>query len=105
MWSRRTRFKKILRARIKNEYGYGETNLLSSRYSVERYWYKLDLAEKYLTRMLNELSPDDRLLDALYPSLGLVAKDKGNYDHCLYWYRKSIKTYMVTRPYRLYHHW
>jgi tetratricopeptide (TPR) repeat protein len=83
---------------VKNEYGYGETNLLSLGI-VLRDIGKLDLAEKYLSRMLNELTPDDRLLDALYPSLGLVAKDKGDYDKCLYWYQKSLKNYMITRPY------
>jgi tetratricopeptide (TPR) repeat protein len=83
---------------MKIEYGYGETNLLSLG-TVLRDIGKLDLAEKYLSRMFNELTPDDRLLDALYPSLGLVAKDKGDYDKCLHWYHKSLKNYMVTRPY------
>ncbi|CAF3372980.1 unnamed protein product [Rotaria socialis] len=83
---------------MRNEYGYGETNLLALG-MILRDMGKFDLAEKYLFRMLKKLPLNDPLLDALYPSLGLVAKDKGDYDRCLHWYCKSLKNYMVTRPY------
>ncbi|CAF0765907.1 unnamed protein product [Rotaria sordida] len=82
---------------MRNEHEYGETNLLALG-MILRDMGKIDLAEKYLFRMLNNLPPNDSLLDALYPSLGLIAKDKDNYDKCLYWYRKALKNYMVTRP-------
>ncbi|CAF4950322.1 unnamed protein product, partial [Rotaria sp. Silwood1] len=45
-----------------------------------------------------QLPPNDPLLDALYPALGLIAKDKDDYDKCLRWYRKALKIYMITRP-------
>jgi hypothetical protein len=75
---------------MKNEYGYCPTNLLSLG-MVLRDIGKFDLAEKYLFRMLSQLPPNDHLLDALYPSLSLVEKDKGNSDQCLYWYHKSLR--------------
>ncbi|CAF3360844.1 unnamed protein product [Rotaria sp. Silwood2] len=82
---------------IRKEYGYGETNLLALG-MILRDMNKFYLAEKYLIRMLKQLPHNDPLLDALYPSLGLLAKDKDDYDKCLYWYRKALKIYMITRP-------
>ena len=82
---------------MREEFGYGETNLLPLGV-ILRDMGKFDLAEKYLLRMLKKLPANDPLLDALYPTLGLVAKDKGNFNKCLYWFRKSLKVYTVTRP-------
>lgn len=88
---------KQLYENMRCEYGYGETTLLSLG-MILRDMGKFDLAEKYLFRMLNKLPANDPLLDALYPTLGLLAKDKGDYDKCLHWYRKALKIYLVTRP-------
>ncbi|CAF4595213.1 unnamed protein product [Rotaria sp. Silwood1] len=82
---------------MRKENGYGETNLLVLG-MILRDMGKFDLAEKYLFRMLKQLPPNDPLLDALYPALGLIAKDKDDYDKCLRWYRKALKIYMITRP-------
>ena len=82
---------------MREEFGYGETNLFSLGV-ILRDMGKFDLAEKYLLCVLKKLPANDPLFDALYPTLGLIAKDKGNFNKCLYWFRKSLKIYMVTRP-------
>ncbi|CAF5018826.1 unnamed protein product, partial [Rotaria socialis] len=40
---------------------------------------KLDLAEKYFTRRLKELPPDDSSLDNLYEDLAKLSSQTGNY--------------------------
>lgn len=89
---------KMLFQHIHNEYDYGQTNLLSFGLAL-RDFGKPDLAEKYLLRMLRQLPSDNQLLDALYPALGLIAKDKGDYQQCLHWHEKSLHHYMITRPF------
>ncbi|CAF1053656.1 unnamed protein product [Adineta ricciae] len=58
---------------------------------------KFELAEKMLQRHLNELPPNDPLLRRVYWSLGMVTRDKGDYDASLKWFEKSLEIYMKTK--------
>ncbi|CAF4825313.1 unnamed protein product, partial [Rotaria sp. Silwood2] len=51
---------------------------------------KLDLAERYFTRLLNELPPNDSLLGKLYKDLGELASLTGDYDKSVQWHQKSL---------------
>ncbi|CAF3901821.1 unnamed protein product [Adineta steineri] len=51
---------------------------------------KLDLAEKYFNRLLQELPSDDPLLSSLYKDLGELASQRGNYDISVQWHQKSL---------------
>ncbi|CAF3600794.1 unnamed protein product [Rotaria socialis] len=51
---------------------------------------KLDLAEKYFTRRLKELPPDDSSLDNLYEDLAKLSSQTGNYDKSVYWHKKAV---------------
>ncbi len=84
---------------MKKEYGGGnnEVNLLSFG-NVLRRMGKYDLAEKMYRRLLNELPSNDPSLSGLYWSLGLVTKDKGDYDSSLRWFHESLEIYMRKDP-------
>jgi len=73
---------------MKEKMGIGPTNL---RILGDILWKmgKLDLAEKYLTRLCQELPSDDRLLGVLYDDLGSLTSQKGDLDQSLAWHEKS----------------
>jgi tetratricopeptide (TPR) repeat protein len=52
---------------------------------------KLDLAEKYFKRLLNELSPNDPLILNLYEDLGEIASQTGDYDMSIQWHQKYLE--------------
>ena len=84
---------------MKKEYGGGDNEVnLRSFGDVLRRMGKYDLAEKMYRRLLDELPPNDPSLHQLYYSLGLVTKDKGEYDASLQWFDKSLKIQMQTDP-------
>ncbi|CAF4134058.1 unnamed protein product, partial [Adineta steineri] len=51
---------------------------------------KLDLAEKYFNRLLQELPSDDPLLSSLYEDLGELASQTGDFDMSVQWHQKSL---------------
>ncbi|CAF4076836.1 unnamed protein product, partial [Adineta steineri] len=51
---------------------------------------KLDLAEKYFNRLLQELPSNDPLLSNLYEDLGELASQTGDYDMSVQWHQKSL---------------
>ncbi|CAF1383191.1 unnamed protein product, partial [Rotaria magnacalcarata] len=59
---------------------------------------KLDLAEKYLIRFLEQLSPDDPLLGDLYHDLGRLASNAGNLDKSMEWRQKAIALKKQKQP-------
>ena len=66
---------------MKKEYGGGDNEVsLRSFGDVLRQMGKYDLAEKMYHRLLAELPSNDPSLSDLYCSLGIVTKDKGDYD-------------------------
>ena len=84
---------------MKKEYGGGDTGVnLHSFGDVLRRMGKYDLAEKMYRRLLDELPPNDPLLCDLYYSLGIVTKDKGEYNASLQWFHKALKIKMQTDP-------
>ncbi|CAF2095426.1 unnamed protein product [Rotaria magnacalcarata] len=78
---------------MRNEYDIEETNLLSFG-NVLRSMGKINHAEKYYRRLLNELHEDDPLLAHVYYNIGLVAKLKCDYDNSMEYYRKALKISM-----------
>ena len=74
---------------MKNEYGIGETNL-SSISNVLRDMGQYDKAEKYLHRLLHQISEDSQMVGDCFSTLGKVAKDKGDFDLSLDWHQKSL---------------
>ncbi|CAF4711067.1 unnamed protein product, partial [Rotaria socialis] len=51
---------------------------------------KLDLAEKYFIRFLEQLPLNNPLLARLYEDLAKVAAQNGDYDKCMEWRQKAI---------------
>jgi tetratricopeptide (TPR) repeat protein len=83
---------------MKNEYGEGETGLLSFG-RVLRQMGKFDEAEKYYQRFLNQLQPDDYQNKAqCYHLLGNIVLDKGNYDLSLEYHLKSLEIKIENCP-------
>ena len=76
---------------MKKELGGGneEVNLRSFG-QVLREMGRYDMAEKIYHRLLAELPPNDPSLADLYWDLGLVTRDKADYDSSLEWYQKSL---------------
>ncbi|CAF4124585.1 unnamed protein product [Adineta steineri] len=58
---------------------------------------KLDLAEKYLTRVLNQLPLNDPLHISLYEDLGKLASQRGDYDMSMKW-RQTLLTFKEKNP-------
>ncbi|CAF0880744.1 unnamed protein product [Adineta ricciae] len=86
---------KTLFDHMKKDYGGGDGEVdLRSLGVVLRRMGKLELAEKILQRHLNELPPNDPSLRRVYWSLGMVTRDKGDYDASLKWFEKSLEIYM-----------
>ncbi|CAF2077593.1 unnamed protein product, partial [Rotaria magnacalcarata] len=74
---------------MKQQLGSGETNL---EIFGKLLWEmgKLDLAEKYFIRFLEQLPLNNPLLATLYEDLAKVAAQKGDYDKCMEWRQKAI---------------
>jgi tetratricopeptide (TPR) repeat protein len=75
---------------MKNQYGDGETNLISFGLALWRMG-KLNAAEKYYRRVLNELPPDHVDIAGCYHNLGNVFDDKGDYELSLSWHQKALE--------------
>jgi hypothetical protein len=73
---------------MKNQNGTGETSL-STLGKVLWAMGKLDLAEKYYTRLVNELSSNDGSLRSLYMDLSMMASQQSKYDESIYWRQKA----------------
>lgn len=75
---------------MKNQSGIGETNLHSLGKLL---WNmgKLDLAEKYYTRLLNELSPNSPLLHILYAELSKISSQRGDYNKSVQLHKRSLE--------------
>ncbi len=82
---------------MKEAYGDGEVTLLNFGQILRRMG-KLDLAEKFYRRLLSELLPDDALLSCLYYSLGLVLRDKKDFDSSLQYLDKSLQIKLKISP-------
>ncbi|CAF4972432.1 unnamed protein product [Rotaria socialis] len=74
---------------MKQQLGSGETDLETFGKLL---WEmgKLDLAEKYFIRFLEQLPLNNPLLARLYEDLAKVAAQKGDYDKCMEWRQKAI---------------
>ena len=74
---------------MKKQNGIGETNL---RTLGKLLWKmgKLDLAEKYYSRFLNEVLPHDVMLNALYEDLADITSQKGDYNMSIQWQQKLL---------------
>ncbi|CAF4453220.1 unnamed protein product [Rotaria sp. Silwood2] len=66
-----------------------EIDLLSFGYILQK-MNKLDEAEKYYSRLLNELSEDDERISCCLLNLGNIEFIKNNYDSSLEWLLKSL---------------
>ncbi|CAF4777596.1 unnamed protein product, partial [Rotaria sp. Silwood2] len=77
-------------ADMKKQNGTGETSLWTLGKLL---WTmgKLDLAEKYYSRLLEEISPNDPSLRNLYADLSLIASQQGDYDKSVQWRQKSLE--------------
>ncbi|CAF3822875.1 unnamed protein product [Rotaria sp. Silwood1] len=51
---------------------------------------KLDLAENYFMRFVEELTPNDPLLIVLYEDLGKLTSEMGKFDQSVQWQQKSM---------------
>lgn len=74
---------------MKEEFGSGETSLRTLGKVLDKMG-KFDLAERYFTRLLKEISPDDPLLPHLYKELSDVASHAGNFDKSMEWKKKLL---------------
>ena len=74
----------------KNELDISEKDLLSFGFVLEDMG-KLDDAEIYYHRVLNQLSKDHDDIPRCYHALGEVNLKKGDYDSSLKWYKKSLE--------------
>ena len=74
---------------MKQQTGTGETDLQTLG-KVLGEMGKLDLAEKYFTRFVEQLPSNDPLLIDLYEDLGKLASQREDYDISMQWYRKSL---------------
>jgi tetratricopeptide (TPR) repeat protein len=80
---------------MKKQYGDNKTNLLAFG-KVLWTMGKLNEAEKYFFRLLNELPKNHEYISYCYRALGNVADDKGDYDTSLKWHLKAIQLMTVT---------
>ncbi|CAF3603234.1 unnamed protein product [Rotaria sp. Silwood1] len=78
---------------MKNEYGDGETGLLTFG-RVLRQMGKFNEAEKYYQKFLNQQQHDYQSQAQCYHLLGNIALDKGNYDLSLVYHLKSLEIKM-----------
>ncbi|CAF1269285.1 unnamed protein product [Adineta steineri] len=80
---------------MKDEYGNGETTLLSVGIILTRMG-KYDDAEKYYRRLLKEIPSDHEDIGACYHNLGNLFDDKGDYETSLSWHHKALETMIRT---------
>ena len=80
---------------MKQQYGCGETSLLSLGRVLEAMG-RFDEAEKYFFRLLNELPSGHEDIAHCYHNLGIVAQDKGDFRSSLEWHHKSLEIKMQT---------
>jgi tetratricopeptide (TPR) repeat protein len=75
---------------MKKQNGTGETTLWSLGKLL---WTmgKLDLAEQYYSRLLQELSPNESSRRGLYADLGVIASMQGDYDKSIQWRQKLLE--------------
>jgi tetratricopeptide (TPR) repeat protein len=69
----------------------GEETNLRTLGTILREMGKLDLAEKYFSRLLKELPSNDPLISSLYEDLGKLASQRGDYDISVQWHQKSLE--------------
>ena len=86
---------KAVFSHIKQQTGNGKTNLQKLGKLL---WEmgKLDLAEEYFKRFLDERPSNGYLLRSLYEDLGKIASQQSDYDMSMEWYQKSLQ---VKKPY------
>lgn len=82
---------------MKQDIGYGETNLRTFG-KVLCKMGKFDLAEKYLRRLLDELSKNDPLRCELYKDLSDLSSLRQDFDKMLEWQQKTL---MFQKEHRL----
>ncbi|CAF1368394.1 unnamed protein product [Adineta steineri] len=80
---------------MKNQLGKEETNLLKFT-QILKDMGKLEEAEKYIFRLLNQLSKDHKDIASCYFQLGGIARCKSDYDLSLEWLNKSLQIRMQT---------
>ncbi len=82
---------------MKNQNGIGETNFHTLGKLL---WNmgKLDLAERYYIRLMNELRPNDSLLTTLYAELSQIASQRGHYDKSIQFHKKSNEIKELLSP-------
>ncbi|CAF3682612.1 unnamed protein product [Rotaria sp. Silwood1] len=73
---------------MKKQNGNGETSFWALGRLLKTMG-KLDLAEQYYLRFLQELSSTDPSLRSLYDDLSEIASQQGNYDKSVHWRQKS----------------
>ena len=88
--------KKVL-LHMKKQNGSGDTNL---RTLGKILWKmgKLDLAEQYYMRLLEELSPKDPSLSSVYEELADITSQHGDFNKSMQWRQKSIESGGKTAP-------
>ncbi|CAF1102523.1 unnamed protein product [Adineta steineri] len=82
---------------MKNQNGIGETNL----HTLGKSLYKmgnLDLAEKYYTRLVDQLSPNDPMLKNLYADLSDIASQQHDYNKSIQLRKKSLEIKVQLLP-------
>ncbi|CAF3088666.1 unnamed protein product [Rotaria sp. Silwood2] len=82
---------------LQQQLGTGETNF---RTFGKILWTmgKLDLAEQYYTRFLNELPPNDPIIGSLYEELGELASQNRDYETSIEWRQKAIEFKSQQQP-------
>ncbi len=80
---------------MKDQYGCGETSLLSLGHVLEDMG-KFDAAEKCFLRLLNDLPPNHKDIAHCYYNLGNVIQEKGDFDSSLEWHYKSLEIKIET---------
>jgi tetratricopeptide (TPR) repeat protein len=80
---------------MRNDLGSGATDSLQFGHVLRRMG-RLDDAENYYHRYLNQLSVNDPNLSCCYHALGMVTGARGDDDACLKWYKKSLEIKMRT---------
>ena len=81
---------KQLLKHMKDQNGYGETNL-STLAKIVWKMGKFNLAEKYYHRLINQIPLNDPLLIKLYEDLGDITSHQGDYDSSIQWYNKALE--------------
>jgi len=75
---------------MKQQTGEGETDLRQLGKMLQEMG-KVELAEKYFKRFLEELQPNDPLISNLYEDLSKLAAQRGDYDMSVKWRQESLE--------------